>query len=269
MIEDSRMSDNPSSIINPQSLTILNTPVHAVTMAETLALARQFMREPRLHQICTTNPEFVMAAQTDADFRRALREADLCLPDGIGLVWASRWASPRGVGGRPLPERVPGSELVYNLAGLCAQEGWRLYLLGAAPGIAEQAAAIFQEKHPSLTIAGTYAGSPDPAENDAIVQRINNGRADMLFVAYGAPWQDKWIARNREALPTVRLAIGVGGALDFVTGKAIRAPRWVQKLGMEWLHRLIKEPWRWRRMLALPQFVLAIVKGSRRAGEQR
>lgn len=251
------MSDTKSSIVNHQSLIILSTPVHTVTMADTLALVRQFMAEPRLHQICTTNPEFVMAAQKDDEFRRVLHEADLCLPDGVGLIFASRWL------GKPLPERVPGSELVYHLAELCAQEGWRLFLLGAAPGVAEEAAAIFQSRYPSLIIAGTYAGSPDPAENEAIVQRINDSRAELLFVAYGAPRQDKWIARNRGALPTVGVAIGVGGSLDFVTGKSVRAPRWVQKLGLEWLHRLVKEPWRWRRMLALPRFVFSVVKGGR------
>jgi N-acetylglucosaminyldiphosphoundecaprenol N-acetyl-beta-D-mannosaminyltransferase len=187
-----------------------------------------------------------------------LHEADLCLADGIGLVVASRWVAQQ-MGQLVLPERVPGSELVYHLAELCAQKGWRLFLLGAAPGVADEAAAIFQQKYPGLTIAGTYAGSPAPDENEGIVQRINDSKAEILFVAYGAPKQDKWIARNRESLPTVRVAIGVGGSLDFVTGKSIRAPRWVQNLGLEWLHRLIKEPWRWRRMLALPRFVLAVV----------
>ena len=263
------MIDNKSPIFNLRSSTILNTPVHAVTMADTLTLVRRFMVEPRLHQICTTNPEFVMAAQTDVDFRRVLHEADLCIPDGIGLVLASRWLAQRQVGERPLPERIPGSELVYHLAELAAQEGWRLFLLGAAPGVAERAAAIFQTKYPDLVIAGTYAGSPDLAENEAIVRRINDSHAEVLFVAYGAPRQDKWIAHNRGALPTVRLAIGVGGSLDFVTGKAARAPRWVQNLGLEWLHRLVKEPWRWRRMLALPRFAMAVVSGSRGAGGQR
>ena len=253
------MTHEPSPTTHHPSLTILDTPVHIVTMADTLTLTRQFMTELRLHQICTTNPEFVMTAQTDDDFRRVLHGADLCLADGIGLVWASRWLSQRRLGKRPLPERIPGSELVYQLAAMCAHENWRLFLLGAAPGIAEEAAAIFQAQYPGLIIAGTYAGSPDPAENDAIVQRINASDADMLFVAYGAPNQDKWIARNRETLQTVRVAIGVGGSLDFVTGKSIRAPRWIQKLGLEWLHRLIKEPWRWRRMLALPRFALAVV----------
>jgi N-acetylglucosaminyldiphosphoundecaprenol N-acetyl-beta-D-mannosaminyltransferase len=128
--------------------------------------------------------------------------------------------------------------------------------------VAEQAAAIFQTRYPGLIIAGTHAGSPALEENDEIVARINDSRADLLFVAYGAPRQDKWIARNREKLSTVRVALGVGGALDFVTGKAIRAPRWLQRLGMEWLHRLYHEPWRWRRMVALPRFVWRVIRSK-------
>jgi N-acetylglucosaminyldiphosphoundecaprenol N-acetyl-beta-D-mannosaminyltransferase len=235
-------------------VTILNTPVHAITRRRTLDWVAGAMTQPGLHQIATTNPEFVMAAQQDEAFRQVLWQADLCIPDGIGLIWASRWLK------RPLPERVPGSELVYLLAERAAQNGWRLFLLGAAPGVAEQAAAIFQARYPGLIIAGTHAGSPASEENDEIVTRINQSRADLLFVAYGAPQQDKWIARNRDKLSTVRVAIGVGGALDFVTGKAIRAPRWLQRLGLEWLHRLYHEPWRWRRMLALPRFVWRVAR---------
>ena len=239
----------------PDTIPILGIPVHAVTMAETLALIDGYMAEPRLHQIATVNPEFVMAAQGDAEFRRVLAAADLCLPDGVGLLYAARR------GGRRLPERVPGSELVYRLAERAAARGWPLFLLGAAPGVAEEAAEALLGLYPGLPVAGTYAGSPDPAENEAIVRRVNDSGATLLFVAYGAPKQDKGIARNRDALATVRLAIGVGGSLDFVTGRAVRAPRWMQRLGLEWLHRLIREPWRWRRMLALPRFAWRVVRG--------
>lgn len=240
-------------LVSPHSITILNTPVHVVTMDETLQLVQQYMAENKLHQIATTNPEFVMTAQQDEEFRLVLKQCDLCIADGIGLLLASRWM------GSPLPERVPGSELVYNLAELAAQEGWRLFLLGAGPGVAEEAAKIFQSKYPELQIAGTYAGSPALAENEVIVRKINDSHADMLFVAYGAPNQDKWIARNRESLPDIKLALGIGGSLDFVVGKSQRAPRWAQDLGLEWLHRLIMEPWRWRRMLALPRFALKVL----------
>ena len=243
----------------PPVLHVLGVPVHVVTTAGALRWVQRFMAEPRLHQVATVNPEFIMAAQRDDAFRRVLQAADLCLADGIGVVWASRWL------GRPLPERVPGSELVYHLAQLAASMGWRLFLLGAAPGVAEAAAVAFQQQNPALALAGTYAGSPDPAEDEAIVRRINDSHADLLFVAYGAPRQDLWIARNRPALATVRVAMGVGGALDFVSGRAVRAPRWLQNLGLEWLHRLYHEPWRWRRMLALPRFALKVIASGREA----
>jgi N-acetylglucosaminyldiphosphoundecaprenol N-acetyl-beta-D-mannosaminyltransferase len=227
-----------------------------VTTAEVIELVRDYMKSPRLHQIATINPEFVMAAQKDAEFRRVLMEADLCIPDGVGLLLAGRWM------GQPLPERVAGSDLVYLLAELSAGECWRLFLLGAAPGVAEEASRLLQLMYPELEIAGTFAGSPEPEENEAIVRMINKSQADMLFVAYGAPKQDKWIARNRTALTSVRVAMGVGGSLDFITGRAVRAPRWVQKIGLEWLHRLFKEPWRWRRMASLPKFALKVMRDS-------
>lgn len=233
---------------------ILDVPVHLITMDQTIAWVEGAMAHQHTCQIATVNPEFVMTAQQDPDFLTILRSADLCLPDGIGLVWASRLLK------KPLPERVPGSDLVYRLAQACSDHGWRLFLLGAAPGVAEEAAAVLKDLYPALIIAGTFAGSPDPREDQALVQRINHSKADMLFVAYGAPRQDKWINRNLDRLTTTHLAIGVGGSLDFITGRSVRAPRWIQKLGLEWLHRLIKEPWRWRRMLALPQFVWKIIK---------
>ncbi len=235
------------------SISLLNIRIDDVTMSETLDWITNAMQTSRLSQICTVNPEFVMKAQDDPDFMYLLTTTGLNLPDGIGLVIASRLLR------KPLRARVPGSELVYHLAERCAREGWRLFLLGAEEGIAEQAAEIFQQRHPTLQIAGTFAGSPAESENATIVEMINASRADVLLVAYGAPKQDKWIYRNRETLKTVRVAIGVGGSLDFVTGKSTRAPVWVQKIGLEWLHRLILEPWRWRRMLALPRFVFAII----------
>jgi N-acetylglucosaminyldiphosphoundecaprenol N-acetyl-beta-D-mannosaminyltransferase len=237
----------------PEVVKILDVRVHNVTTEETLDLVCQFMSEPGLHQIATVNPEFVMTAQDEEAFRQVLNRVDLCIPDGIGLLMASRWLR------KPLRERVAGSDLVYHLAAQCADRGWKLFLLGAAPGIAEQAAAIFQDNYPGITIAGTYPGSPAVEENDALVQRINESGAEILFVAYGAPAQDLWISRNSELLEHVRLAMGVGGSLDFITGQASRAPEWVQRIHLEWFYRLIREPWRWRRMLALPKFAFLVL----------
>lgn len=248
-----------ADFVTPTRIQILNTPVDVITMQQTVEQVGRWVAfsstadAHRLYQICTTNPEFVMRASEDQPFLDVLNQADLCLADGIGLVYASRYKR------QPLPERVPGSELVYHLAGACAQNGWRLFLLGAAEGVAAEAGEILQNDFPDLQIAGTWSGTPHLAENAKIVERINASAADILYVAYGAPNQDKWIARNRETLKTVRVAIGVGGSLDFITGRSIRAPRWVQSLGLEWLHRLWMEPWRWRRMLTLPKFALRVL----------
>ena len=235
------------------SIKFLGVPVHLLTTAGAVEQVIGFVSEPGLHQIATVNPEFVMKAQEDNQFMAVLQEAELCIADGVGLLIAGRWK------GRPLPERVAGSDLVYLLAEQAAIQGWRLFLLGAAPGVAQEAAGQLEELYPGLTIAGTYGGSPDPAENDQIVELINDSKAQLLYVAYGAPGQDKWIARNREATPTVRLALGVGGSLDFITGRSKRPPEWAQRVGVEWLVRLVQEPWRWRRMMALPRFALKVL----------
>ena len=206
-------------------------------------------------QVVTANTEFVMEAQHNAPFRQCINDAALCVADGAGLIWASRYL------GKPLPERVTGTDLLAALASRCADRGYRLYLLGAAPGVAELAAQRLQQLAPGLQIAGTYAGSPARGEELAIIERVRAASADVLCVAYGAPAQELWITRNRARLP-VAVAMGVGGAYDFLAGRQKRAPRLLQRLSLEWLYRLYREPWRWRRMLALPHFVLLLlVKG--------
>ena len=208
-------------------------------------------------QIVTVNPEFVMAAQRDTDFRIAINEAALVLADGTGVVWATRYL------GAPTPERVTGTDTLSVLASRCAKAGYRLYLLGATPGVAKAAGERLQKLAPGLQIAGTYAGSPAPEEEDAIIERVREAQADVLCVAYGAPAQELWIHRNLSRLP-VAIAMGVGGAFDFLSGRQRRAPLLMQRTGLEWLYRLYREPWRWRRMLALPLFAMQVlVKGRK------
>jgi N-acetylglucosaminyldiphosphoundecaprenol N-acetyl-beta-D-mannosaminyltransferase len=232
----------------------MGAPVHDVTMAETLALIAQWIDAGGVYQIATVNPEFLMKARRDSDFRATLHRAALCIPDGIGVVWAARMR------GKRLRERVAGSDLAPLLAAEAAQHGWRIFYLGAAPGVAEKTAAILVERYPGLNVAGCYAGSPAPAEADAIVAQVRTAQADILLVAYGAPQQDVWLDRNL-ARTGAAVGIGVGGSFDFIAGVARRAPRWIQRLGLEWLYRLAREPWRWRRQLALPHFVWLILTG--------
>ncbi len=234
------------------AVRLLGIPVHLVTPEETLQRMEAFVEDGRPHHVVTVNPEFIMAARCNAEFHRVLNAAHLALPDGIGVVWACRLM------GYPLRQRVTGVDTVQAVARLAARRGWSLFLLGAAPGVAEQAAEVLRQANPGLCIAGTYAGSPAPAEEDHIVGMIRAASPHFLFVAYGAPQQDLWIARNLARLG-VPVAMGVGGTFDFLAGRARRAPAWMQRAGLEWLYRLIQEPRRWRRMLALPRFALCVL----------
>jgi len=236
------------------SIRILGVRVDDVTMPSTLAVIARMIREGGAHQIVTVNPEFIMRAEREPAFAAVLERADLAIPDGQGMLWAARLL------GRPLQARVAGSDLVPLLAEQSAREGHRLFLLGAAQGVAEIAASCLEGRYPGVRIAGTHAGSPrveDDAESRA---RIRDSQPDVLLVAYGAPAQDMWIARNQPHLQ-VPVAIGIGGSLDFIAGVQKRAPLWMREHGLEWLYRLIRQPWRWRRMAVLPVFagrVLAV-----------
>ena len=237
-----------------ESVAILGIRVSNVDVHESLSIIEGLIESGTPCQLVTVNTEFVMAAQKDAEFKAILNAAALALPDGVGLLWAARFL------GHPLKERVTGVDTVQRVAELAARKGYRLFLLGAAQGVADLCARRLSDQYPNLQIVGTYSGSPAVEEEDAIVALVQQAKPDVLFVAYGAPQQDKWIARNLERLG-VPLAMGVGGAFDFIAGVAVRAPRWMQQLGLEWLHRLYRQPWRWKRMLALPRFVgLVILK---------
>lgn len=235
---------------------VLGIPVDDVDMTRALAWIERAIAETRAagtdfttRQIVTLNPEMVIAARSNPALRAAIAMADLVLPDGAGVVWAAR-----------LRARVTGVDLLVALAEVAARRGYRLYLLGAAPGVAADAADALRARFPGLRIAGASSGTPDPAVCASIARRIRDAHADVVFVAFGAPAQELWIANTRGALGAA-VAIGVGGALDFVAGRLPRAPEWMRAGGLEWLFRLLRQPWRWRRMLALPRFAGAVAAG--------
>ena len=263
-IHMSEYSHSPVSYTIP-SASVLGIRVDRLSQRQVLDTLDTWVEQRRAsdttlpcQQVITVNPEFVMAAQQNALFRQCIREAALVTPDGMGIVWAMRYLHT------PTPERVTGTDILVALAKRCADKGYRLYLLGAAPGVAEEAAHRLQMIAPALQIAGCYAGSPAPTEETAILERIAAAQADVVCVAYGAPAQDLWIYRNKARLAAA-VAMGVGGAYDFISGRKQRAPRIMQRVGLEWLFRLYHEPWRWRRMLVLPQFALLVLwKGKGR-----
>ncbi|MEW5721038.1 MAG: WecB/TagA/CpsF family glycosyltransferase, partial [Chloroflexota bacterium] len=225
------------------SINILGVRIDNVTYDDALARVEEFLREPGLHQIATINTEFVVMAQKDAEFRRVLNACALNVPDGVGLLWAARRLNS------PLRARVAGQELVDHISALAAKRGERVFLLGAREGIAERAAEELKKRHSRFEIGDCYAGSPAREEEDEIIARINASRARILFVAYGPPKQELWIARNAARLKTIAVALGVGGTFDTLAGIVPRAPRWVRDAGFEWTSRLLREPWRIKRQM--------------------
>jgi len=235
----------------PDVVDILSVNVSRVTMSQTLAMMERMILSGDSHHVVTVNPEFIMTALGNAAFRDILNSADLAIPDGMGIVLASRLL------GKPITERVTGVDLVEQFARVAAGKGFRFFLLGAAPGVAERAAEVLKNACSGLVIAGTHSGSPRPGEEDEICLRIREARPDVLLVAFGSPKQDLWIARTRERL-NVPVSIGVGGSLDYIAGVIDRAPKWMRNVGLEWFYRLVNQPERWRRMLALPQFAARV-----------
>jgi N-acetylglucosaminyldiphosphoundecaprenol N-acetyl-beta-D-mannosaminyltransferase len=232
-------------------VSILDVPVNASSesQVERWIEAQQAAIGPARH-IVTYNPEYAIAARRDPAFLAALHSADLVTADGVGITLAAK-----------LHRHAPPIELVtgVRLLGMLADTGEPLFLLGAAPGVAEQAAGKLHEAHPGARIAGWWwEGSPAEQDDAEAIRRIAGSGATIVAVAYGAPGQIHWIERNRAALGRygVRIVIGIGGALDYWAGTAHLPPALIRTLGLEWLYRLFREPWRWRRQLALPQFAL-------------
>ncbi|MDR7433906.1 MAG: WecB/TagA/CpsF family glycosyltransferase [Armatimonadota bacterium] len=232
---------------------LLGVRIDLLSMEEAVARIEQFIQDGSPHHVVTADASAILRAYEDPRFREILGNASLVVPDGIGVVWAAR------LFGRHVPERVPGVELVERLCALSAEKGYTVFLLGAAPGVAEEAARVLSTRYPGLRVVGTHHGYFRPEEEEGILARIQGNRPHLLFVALGVPAQEAWIARHRDILG-VPVSIGVGGSFDVLSGRLRRAPRWMQRLGLEWLFRLLQEPWRWRRILALPRFVWLVAK---------
>ena len=231
-------------------IDILGVAFDNVTMEQAVERTAAMLAEGGAHYAVTPNAEFVQRAEKDEAFRAALNGADLVLPDGIGVIYASKILK------RPLQGRVPGCDFAAALCSWMAQNGKKLFLLGAKPGVAEQAGHNLEQAHPGLTVCGTHDGY---FKDDApVIEQINNSGADVVFVCLGAPKQENWISANCDKL-CASVFIGLGGSLDIYAGNSKRAPAFFCRFGLEWLYRLICQPWRIKRMMALPKYILRVI----------
>lgn len=233
-------------------VNVLGIPVDSITMESAVAKIETFIQDSEPHLIATANAEMVMMAQQDSELRNILSSASLVVPDGAGVVWAARYQ------GQQVYERVAGFDLTQKLLAEAGKKGYRIYLFGAGPGVAMKAKQTAEERYPGINIIKTRDGYFSAADENEIIEDISRAQPHILLVALGVPKQEKWLSRNLKRLQ-VPVCIGVGGTLDVMAGTVKRAPLWMQQANLEWLYRLLKQPQRAIRMLALPRFVLKVI----------
>ncbi|SKA79901.1 N-acetylglucosaminyldiphosphoundecaprenol N-acetyl-beta-D-mannosaminyltransferase [Caloramator quimbayensis] len=229
----------------------LGVEVCCVNQKSVLCEVENIVEKRKPSFIVAINPEKIMKAQKDTDLLNLLNSADIQIPDGIGVVIASR------LKGGNIRNRVTGIDLMQNICKKSSEKGYSIFLLGAKIGVAEKASKILMEKYNGIKIVGVRDGYFK--NEDEVVEEIKRVKPDILFVAMGSPKQEYWIKKNIDNL-SVPLCMGIGGSLDVICGNIKRAPKWMCSLGLEWLYRLIKEPWRFKRMTVLPVFLFKVIR---------
>ncbi len=268
--------------MHAETVEVLGVRFHALDRRQAAAAIVALARSEGRYYVVKPYSEFMPPAHRDQALRGILNGASLCLADGAGILWAAHYLSlpggrlrallqlPGSLLGllanskslrRPLPQAMRGVDFTWDMLEALAEAGLSVYLLGGTTGEVEGAAARIAERLPAPRIAGTHDGyfRTDGPENDAVVEMINAAMPDVLLVAMGFPRQEKWIAANLPSL-NVRVAVAEGGSLSFISGATPRAPRWMRRAGLEWLFRLLRQPSRLRRQLALPAFVWLVAR---------
>lgn len=233
--------------------TILGVPFNNMSAVEALEMALMCLEGEGKSILFTPNPEMVMEAQKDEEFMTVLNGSTINVPDGIGIVYGSRFTS------NPIAERVAGYDLVQSIFDRIKTSRKTVYFFGGAPGVAQAAKEAMEKKYRGLNIVGVADGYFDEEKEKQIIDEINELRPDLLLVGIGFPKQEKWIYNNIERL-NVKMAVGVGGSFDVMSGNVKRAPKIFINLGLEWFHRLITQPTRYKRMLQLPVFMVEVIK---------
>ncbi|HEX2915566.1 MAG TPA: WecB/TagA/CpsF family glycosyltransferase [Chloroflexia bacterium] len=239
-------------------INILEVLVDEITLEEAVDSIEKWVMQRRENpnlpgkRIVTANPEYVMCAQRDRELLEHINTAAMVTPDGVGLIAAGLLFRS------PFRTRVTGVELSYALAKRSAENGMRIFLLGAAPGVAEEAADNLRKLYPGVNIVGCFAGKAGPEGDAETVLRVKEAQAEIVLVAYGQVKQDYWAVRNLDKCQAA-VSIGVGGTFDFISGRVKHAPKYIRKTGMEWAYRLYQQPWRWKRDLAMFHFASIVI----------
>jgi N-acetylglucosaminyldiphosphoundecaprenol N-acetyl-beta-D-mannosaminyltransferase len=231
---------------------VLGLRVDAVDVQEAVGRIESFIRKKEPHLVVTFNAEMAVLAYNDREFKSILSRASLVVADSVGVAWAAR-----------LKQRVAGVDLSLALAEQAAKNGWRLFLLGASPGVAKIAAQKLEQRYPGLQVVGAWDGYFNPEKEKILLKEIKSKKPDILLVGLGMGRQERWIARHLQQLQ-VPVSMGVGGTIDVIAGKKKRAPAFVRRLGLEWLYRFLREPTRLPRMITLPKFVWLVWRDKRR-----
>ena len=232
---------------------ILGIKVSKVTMEEAVTISlNNFIQEDRLHMVITPNTEIIMKASEDEEHKKIINEADLVIPDGIGVVYASKLTKEK------LKTRVGGLDYTLAMMDKLKDREGRVYILGAKPGVAKKAAEILEKDYPGINVVGARDGYYKASEEEKIIEEIASLNVDYLILGLGSPRQEKIMDKYKETI-NVKIAIGNGGAIDTIAGIASRAPLLWQKIGMEWLYRAITDPKRIPRLIAIPKFIIKVI----------
>lgn len=238
-------------------MDLLGVRIDNVTMEQAVKKTEEFLAEDKFHFICTPNPEMVMVAQYDEEFRKILNSSELNIPDGYGIVWAADKI------GEPLEERVAGYDFIHKIFELGQDMDISFYFLGSKPGVAEAAKEKIEVEYLGIEVDGTNDGYFSVEEEKELIKRINEVAPDVLLVAMGAPKQERFIYKYRDKLKC-KIAIGVGGCFDVISGNVKRAPRFFINLHLEWLYRGLTDFRRFKRLFAIPKFMYSVKKIKRK-----
>lgn len=234
-------------------VSIFGIPVCKWAMQDVVSYLTEVVLSGQYHQVITANPIMLTEAQNNPEFETVMKNAELIIPDGTGLVWAAK------MGGEPVEERVPGIELLHELMKQGEKHRWRVFLLGSAPEVVQEAANRLAMDYPLTHIVGVRDGYFTAEQDPEVIAEIKAANPHLLFVARGLDTQEPWIGKYKAEL-AVPIMMGVGGSFDVISGKTKRAPKFIQKMRMEWLYRALSDPARIPRLMAIPKFALRVMK---------